>query len=384
MRAFAVFTKGMREELRDIWGLVLALTTPPFFVLIYWSFTAGGSTSYDLVVINYDQPVEISGVQFSAGKGVLDALAEVKYPNGQKMLEIEVSNDRELAEANLRNRDAAALLILPEDLSRSLVHRAAPPAQVTLIGDLTNPMYAVAAVMATTAVNELARAAQDEPRRIEIGEVALGGSAARSEFEAYVPGLLIIAVLMVLFSAAMAVSREVEAGTLRRLQLTRMTAFDFLVGVSAQQVLIASCALALTLALASALGFSSVGPIWAAFVVGAVASLSVVGVGLIVACFAKTVTRSFLVANAPFMLMMFFSGAIYPMAKVELFTVGTRTVGLWDILPPTHAVVALNKILSLGTGIGEVVYELVCLSVLSLLYFGVGVWLLHRTHLRAA
>jgi ABC-2 type transport system permease protein len=90
------------------------------------------------------------------------------------------------------------------------------------------------------------------------------------------------------------------------------------------------------------------------------------------------------VANVPFILLMFFSGAIYPFPKVEVFEVGTRTVGLWDILPPTHAVVALNKILSLGSGLSDVIYELVSLLVLSVVYFAVGVFLLTRTHLRPA
>jgi ABC-2 type transport system permease protein len=217
---------------------------------------------------------------------------------------------------------------------------------------------------------------------VSVNQHALGGSDARTEFESYVPGLLIIAVVMLVFTVAMAVAREVEAGTLRRLTLTRMTAFDFLAGVSAAQVAIGVTALLLTFLAAWALGFRSVGPLWAAALVGAVTSLAVVGVGLIVACFARTVTKAFLVANLPFLLLMFFSGAIYPIPKVELFSVGTRTVGLWDILPPTHAIVALNKILSLGTGLSEVAYELIVLLVLSGVYFGVGVWLFHRRHLQ--
>ena len=107
-----------------------------------------------------------------------------------------------------------------------------------------------------------------------------------------------------------------------------------------------------------------------------------IGVGLVVACFARTVTRAFLVANLPFILLMFFSGSIFPMGKVALFEVAGHTVGLWDILPPTHAVVALNKILSLGAGFGDVLWELGWLLGLSAIYFGAGVWLFRRTHLR--
>jgi ABC-2 type transport system permease protein len=69
--------------------------------------------------------------------------------------------------------------------------------------------------------------------------------------------------------------------------------------------------------------------------------------------------------------------------RVSLFSLGGRTIGLYDILPPTHAVVALNKVLTLGAGLGDVAYELTALLVLSVIYFAAGVWLFQRAHLRA-
>ena len=77
------------------------------------------------------------------------------------------------------------------------------------------------------------------------------------------------------------------------------------------------------------------------------------------------------------------SGSIFPLPSVSLFTIGGRAIGLYDILPPTHAVVALNKVLTLGAGLNDVIYELVALMVLSVLYFAIGVWLFNRIRLRA-
>ncbi len=108
-----------------------------------------------------------------------------------------------------------------------------------------------------------------------------------------------------------------------------------------------------------------------------------VGVGLAVGALTRTVTRAFPVVNVPFALMMFFSGAIYPLPKIKMFEISGHVVGLWDILPATHAVIALNKILSLGAGLGDVGWELGWLSALSALFFGAGVWIFHRMHLRA-
>ena len=78
-----------------------------------------------------------------------------------------------------------------------------------------------------------------------------------------------------------------------------------------------------------------------------------------------------------------FSGVIFPMPPVKLLDIAGRTISPYDILPPTHAVVALNKILTLGAGLGEVTYELSALVVLSILYFAIGVWLFRRMHLRS-
>jgi hypothetical protein len=51
------------------------------------------------------------------------------------------------------------------------------------------------------------------------------------------------------------------------------------------------------------------------------------------------------------------------------------------VLPPTHAVIALQKIFVLGAGLGDVAFELIALSGLSVVYFTAGVWLFKRMHL---
>jgi len=125
------------------------------------------------------------------------------------------------------------------------------------------------------------------------------------------------------------------------------------------------------------------GPVWVAMLVGAITSLSVIGVGLIVASFSKTVAQAFVIANFPLGVFMFFTGAIFPIPRMQLFQVGGFSIGLTDLLPPTHAVTALTKVMTLGAGLGDVLPELAALVFLSALYFGIGVGLFGRMHLRA-
>lgn len=387
MRLLAVFRKSLKEQRRDLLMLSLSLAFAPFFVFLYWLFFPSGSTTYGVLVLNHDIGAQTAdGTTFAAGEQAIAALESVTYANGNPLLKVSRVPDHPSAEARLRDREAAVLLIIPADFSQAI--RAAREGRqpistsVIAVGDLTNPYYSVAAVMALSALDKHIRDATGETRAVQFTEEPLGASAARSEFEIYVPGLLVFAVVMLVFLAAMTVTREVEAGTLRRLQLTRLSALDFLGGLSASLVLIGVAQVALTFLTAWALGFHSQGPLWVAVLVGVVTSFSIIGAGLVVACFARTVTQAFLAASFPMVLFMFFSGAIYPLPRISLFTVAGRSIGLYDILPPTHAVVALNKVLTLGAGIGGVLYELTALLILSLVYFAIGVWLFQRTHLR--
>lgn len=374
MKWVSVFRKSLLEQLRAYWSLALTLAIAPCFVLIYWLMVSGGSTVYTVLVLDQDRGPH--------GRAAAQALTALTHQTGQPMLKVAAVADRAAGEAALKDRAAAALVILPPGFSDALA--AGPGARVTLVGDLTNPQYAIAAVLASAALDEYVQAASGEARSVTWAEEPLGQSAARTEFEIYVPALLILAVVMLVFQAAMVVAREVEAGTLRRLQLTRMTAFDLLAGVTATQVLIGSVAVALTFLTAAALGFRSAGPLWLAVLIGALTTFSIVGVGLLVACFSRSVSEAFILANFPLIFLMFFTGAIYPMPPVPLFAVAGRTVNLFDILPPTHAVVALNKVLTLGAGPGDVAYELTAVVTLSAVYFAAGVWLFQRRRLREA
>jgi ABC-2 type transport system permease protein len=388
MRLWNVFVKSIREQKRDLWLIGLSLAFAPLFVFIYYLMTGGtGTTSYGVLVINQDVPVTLTdGTTFAAGDDVVENLRGIAYQNGSPLLRVFLMDDRADAEQKLRDRAAAALVIIPLDFSAQLsAFRSGDTSastDLTFIGDLTNPYYTVAAVMAMTAADAYTQGFTDAPRPVELVEIPLGASAARSEFENYVPGLLVLAVVLMVFQAAMTPARDIESGALRRLRLTPLTAFDYLGGTSLWLGLVSIGGVFLTFATAVAFGFRSQGPLWLAVLVAAITSLSIIGIGLIVACFSKTVSQAFVIANFPLGFLMFLTGAAFPLPRTNLFTLAGRGFALPDLLPPTHAVVALNKIFTLGAGFKDVAFELVALTLLSALYFGIGVWLFQRTQMR--
>ncbi len=386
MRAWSVFRKSMQEQRRDVLVLLLTLSFAPLMVILYYLFFPSGSTTYTVLILNRDPGYPLAdGSLLSGGEQLAQAIGAVTYADGNPLLKVRMVGDRAEADRLLRDRKAAAMLIVPADFSRSIQAARggdrSSTTTVTLVGDLTNPYYAVAAVLASSAVESYIQQAIGDRPFLRYVEEPLGASAARSEFETYVPGILIFAAILLVFQSSMAVAREVEAGTLRRLRLTRMRALDLFSGITATQVLIGIIAVILTLLTAHALGFRSQGPLWIVILIGGLTCLSIVGVGLVVACFSKTVSQAFVIANFPLALFMFFTGAAFPLPAVPLFSVAGRAIGLYDILPPTHAVVALNKVMSLGLGVEEIVYELVALLILSVAYFAFGVWLFQRRHL---
>jgi ABC-2 type transport system permease protein len=389
MRFLSVFAKSMREQSRNVMVLLLTLVFAPVFVFAYWLFfPAEGSTAYRVLIINQDAGAEIDGRPYSASEEAIEAISHVSYASGSPLLTIRQVATREEAEALLRDRAGVAYVVFPEDFSRVLAAARSgdPSAPTDLVfgGDLTNPYYAIAAILATSAVDSYVEQVAGVTSPVQYVEQPLGGSGSRTEFETYVPGMFIFAVMMLVFTAAMTVAREVEDGTLRRLQITPMTAFDLLGGVSLTLTIVGVAAESLALVTAMALGFRSYGPIWVALLVGAVTSVSVIGVGMIVAAFSKTVSQAFVIANFPLGVFMFLSGAIFPIPSVTLFEIAGQPIGLCDFLPPRHAVIALNKIMTLGVGLDQVLYELGSLVVLSALYFAIGMWVFQRRHLRAA
>ena len=378
MKVLKVFIKSLKEQSRDISTFFLSLTLGPFFVLLYWLMIPSGSTTFHVMVLNQD-----SG---TAGAEVISILEQLSYPSGDPLLEVSVVSDQLRAETSLQDRDAEVLLIIPKDFSVSLLGVSnsdeSHQSTLTLVGDLTNPYYAVGAIMASSTIDQYIQSTTGESRPISIEEIALGASAARSEFDLYVPGMLIISIVMLVFTVSMTITSEVESGTLRRLQLTKMSAFDLLAGISLSTILLGIIAILLTFLIAVALGFESQGSIWAAVLIGVITAIAVVGVGLIVAAFSNTVSQAFIIANFPLIFFMFFSGAVYPLPRIRLFEVSGQVVSIYDLIPSTHSVVALNKILTLGAGLGDVFYELGSLVVLTLLYFAIGIWVFNRRHLR--
>ena len=181
MRAIAIFRKTLLEMSRDKWMLGLTLAFAPFFVLLYWLITAGGSTTYTVLTINNDRGVQLAdGTTFNAGREAIVALGGITYSDGQPILKTVPAANRAETESILRNRGAAAFILIPEDFSQTLRSlqggNRSVTTQIVFGGDVSNPLYMVGVNLSLTAIDGYVLQATGQQPLIGYVEEPLGAS----------------------------------------------------------------------------------------------------------------------------------------------------------------------------------------------------------------
>lgn len=388
MRWLDIFIKGLKEQLREFWILIMILVMAPLFISIYYLMAETEDPEYDVILVNYDSGSMHMGKMHNLGDSIaaharlLSALPEMS------MLNFSTQNNREEAVELLRRKQADVLIVLPEDLSSSVLsteNKVKGPARLELVGDVTRMEYIVGAIWSEELINQFLWDAADLSMPVSWKETTLGFSGTRSAFELYVPGLLILSIIMIIFSASAAIVREPEMRTLERLKISRLTALEFLGGLSLVQILLAILSLILALLTALALGYTLLpGTLGFILLISILTAFSMVSFSLLVAAMCRSVKEVAIIGTFPLFLLMFFTGAAFPISGGELFTLGEYSVKLNHILSPTFAVEALNKVLIRGMEVKDTLPEMGAIVVLTLIYFVSGTWAFRRRHMRAS
>ena len=386
MKLFTVFAKTFKEQLRSGWDIVLSVSLAPVFIILYWLFMGvGAGAAMDVIVINYD--TADCSVQPCADE-VIERFEALQNADGKSLLEIKMMTDEIEAEEKMKDGRVVATVIFPAGYSDEILRVAEEGGSMTaekspvIIGDPSQIYYPIAAVYITTALDRYITEAIGRESPFALQERLISGTEDINDFDTYIPGLLVAAITMVMFSISIAVARDIENGTARRLVLSRMTSFDLLGGVSIVYIILSLISVMLAFGVAIALDYSYTGSLATAILISAIATMSVIAAGLITACFSRTVGRAAIIVNFPLLIMIFFSGAIFPLPSPTLFTVGERAIKLFDFLPTSHAVSSLKQVLNLGAGFGDVVFEIVAMLILTAVFFAAGVFQFRRLQMR--
>jgi ABC-2 type transport system permease protein len=338
--------------------------------------------------VNQDLGSNDLGVPLNLGDSLLHYSGFLEQVDETGLLTCIAAASREQAIKLLERRKADVLVVLPENLTASLLdqdRKASERARLELVGDVTQMEYIVGAIWTEELINRFVMEATGQQMPISWTETTLGFSGQRSMFELYVPGLLILSIIMIIFSASAAIVREPETRTLERLKISRLSSLEFLAGTSLVQILISALSLVLALLTAVALGYELLpGTLGFILLISFLTSLSMISFSLLVAAMCRSIKEVAIIGTFPLFLLMFFTGAAFPIDGGKLFTLGSYTVMLNDVLSPKFAVEALNKVLIQGLETGETIPEMIALLVLTLLYFVTGTWAFRKRHMSAA
>ncbi|MDC7126163.1 MAG: ABC transporter permease [Spirochaetales bacterium] len=353
--------------------LILTLVLAPFFVVLYKLIFLEGMTVYNVVIL------ETENKALKYQKAFIEEMEEAQYPGGSSLFHFKWVADESTGEQLLQNHDAHCMLRFLSD---------SHPPEIEIIGDYSNPYFVVCSQIIQNNLKEHYLSRLRLPIPVKITEIPVGNSGEKTEFETYIPGLVIFSALVLMYLFAILLIKEVENNVFYRYRLSGLGWKSFISAYSIIFLLITALSSLLTLGTSFLLGFHSAVSVYhdICFSAGVctILAFSTIGIAFFVAGVADNMSKGFLITTFPFMLMVFFSGSVYPFPKIILFNAAGRGIGLFDFLSSTHAVIALGKILTFGVKPGALLFELLSMFLLSILVFAVGiiVFIHRRWHLK--
>jgi ABC-2 type transport system permease protein len=379
VRLNALLRKTLIENFRDWKMLVMTLSFAPFFVVLMYFYFEGATISYRIAVVNQDEG--------AVAQELIERLEEVEFGEGTAVLRVTEEADLVAAQERIRDRSADLVIEIPRGFSSALLQYSPgsedEPLVVRTYGDPANVKYMMTAALGDYLTYEYAALITGETGPMVLEPVTVGGADARDEFDLYMPGLLALALMMLMFTAAGTVIKEKDKGTLLRLRISNMSTAEWLAAVSITQVTIGLVAVALTYLTAWSLGYRMSGSLFDMAVITVLSSMAIVGISMIVAASLRTIFDLVTIGTFPFFILMFFSGGMFPLPDVQLFALGARTINANDFLPTTHSIAAYDRIMNAGGGLGDVAFELAAIVLLAVVFFVIGTWAFTRRHMVA-
>jgi ABC-2 type transport system permease protein len=377
MKILECFIKTFKENIRDWKILSLVFMFAPFFIyMMYMYMGDSGSASYNVVLIDNDNG------KFS--DELIGEWGKMKAENGKSVLVIKTASDSLAAKEMIKNRDADLFISIPEGFSDSynlfISSGKGTLASLKSYGDQANAKFLVASSFIDYITFSFIGQKTGIEMPIDIKYEYAGRGTKLNDFDLYVPALLILSIIMMLFTAGASIVREVEKDTITRLSLSKLSSAEFMTALTINQIIIGLICLFLTLLAAFSVGYRTSGSMPLLILVGAITCFSVISISIITSCFIKTMFGLLTMGCFPFFMLMFFSDCFLPLPKINLIRLAGHQVYINDILPTATATRAFNKILNYDSGFSDVSFEIIWILALSFVYFFIGVWLFKKKY----
>lgn len=385
MKILSLLKKNIILQVRDYWALLITISLGPFFVVIYWLITAGFPSYYNVLVVNND-------------KGIIEK--NINYGNefvnmcntDKRILEtmhIKLITSIDSGKTTLKKRDADAMIMIPDDFSRAILSSVDTAGSDTVLpkihffGEKSNTRYLVGVITSYTAIDVYIKYLTKAKEPWKMVETFIDEEKIkRSDFELSIPGIFILSVIMLLFSAGMLIIRDIEDKSINRLKLTKMTVFDYVSGVTLTQVLVGIISVISTYILASLFGFRSLGSISSVITICMVAFIGIIGITFVVVSFCKNATIFVIAGQFPLFILIFFTGAMIPIPRNPLFYLSGNGICWNDFLPVGMSVISLNGVFNDGKSIFDLNFQIIFSIIVSTIYLITGLYLFNKKHLK--
>lgn len=387
MRIFYILKKMLKETLRDWKILLLCLIFGPAFVLLFHVFYSSSAANYKVVIGNYDKPViSEDGNLIDAGNFLIDQLKTKRSSDGSKFYTVRLESNMDKALKDVKDQKYDIYVGIPEDFSKSIESQKHMykgfNTKLILRGDMTSFKYLVAAITIGDASENLVNRITGRPKTVDFDEKSTSVYKERTDFESAIPSCIFIGIIMLVFTSSIALIKEVESGTIRRLQISRTSSAEMIAAVTISQLFIGTAAVFITIIIAfNIFGGKSEGPMLLVYLISILCCFAVISVGFILAGFSRNISDIMIIGNLPYFLLLLLSGAL-PLPRLSLFTLGGHTVAVNDIFPTTPAMTALKMVMDQGKGLAEVSFELTLMIVLTVIYFMLGIYLFNKKHMK--
>jgi ABC-type multidrug transport system permease subunit len=381
MKIIEIIRKSFIEQKRSFWLLMLTWLMAPFFVFVFYLINESTMEEFDLVIFNPEVNIEDN-----TSRKLIQYLSDFELDTIANPFNIQVIENIESGIKLIEQKKADILIILPENLGEKieiLKNTGNGSPYIEFKGDLTEYSYLLSAIYVNEILNSFFLLETGSQPLFTVKETPIGNSLIKSEFDYYIPGLLILSIIMLIFTASIAFISDIENKTIIRLQMAGIKTRELITGIAITQICIGVIAVFITLGAAGILGFQVHGKFGFLLFIAILATISIIAFSLIVSAFTKSASEILVVGNFPMFLFMFFTGAVFPISSKTLFSFMNYEFQLHALMSPAHAISALKKVLVLDLPVKTVLPEILSILMLTLLYFLVGYFLFNKRHLKS-
>jgi ABC-type multidrug transport system permease subunit len=299
----------MLQQVRDPLTLILTLFTTPFFIFFYW------------LIIGNANPIQF-GI-YLPQEATSRLPKEFKTKLEEKILALEKESRKEFKMIRFTSKEEFLKQILFKNLSLSLTiispEENAHPVntQITIGEHESTSKIHFLAIQTKSSFDDLILASITSSISVRIDKKK--SALDFSNFAAFVPGFLVFSIIMIVFSTAMMLTSEVEAGLLLRYTLSKTPVIQYLLGTGCIQLVNALFSILLSISVTKFLGHDFNGHGLIVFMLCGLGAISSIGIGMLLASFLSTTSQAFLTSSFLMFLLLLFSGIIFPKPDIAIF-----------------------------------------------------------------